>query len=259
MSLAPNLPSTTKKELLSLQNGNSHGRLPCPKQHRHRRRHRSPHGWNRQSAMVGTRWRNRLARGDWLQSVLGRDPPPCMTQRPNLPFTYLGHRGERRPPSSCPQRYRAQRCSSPTAIIGCVRGMGFHQRHRGFPPKRMANAWGMPLTDGDQQDQQGDVEFFDAEEAESFSAPSPPPRHDSITTNFLLQLNSTHRRNSTTTSSKNDKSSSFSLNDLRHRLHPHWNSKIKTYTTQKKLQTLLNKERISYITTNSHPIVTLIS
>ena len=140
MSLAPNLPSTTKKELLSFQNGNSHGRLPCPKQHRHRRRHRSPHGWNRQSAMVGTRWRNRLARGDWLHSVLGRDPPPCMTQRPNLPFTYLGHRGERRPPSSCPQRYRAQRCSSPTAIIGCVRGMGFHQRHRGFPPKRMGHA-----------------------------------------------------------------------------------------------------------------------
>ena len=96
MSLAPNLPSTTKKELLSFQNGNSHGRLPCPKQHRHRRRHQSPHGWNRQSAMVGTRWRNRLARWDRLQSVLGRDPPPCMTQRPNLHFAYLGHRGERR-------------------------------------------------------------------------------------------------------------------------------------------------------------------
>ena len=92
----------------------------------------------------------------------------------------------------------------------------------------------MPLTNGDQQDQQGDVEFFDAEEAESFSAPSPPPRHDSITTNFLLQLNSTHRRNSTTTSSKNDKSSSSSLNDLRHRLRPHWNSKNKTCTTKKK-------------------------
>ena len=92
----------------------------------------------------------------------------------------------------------------------------------------------MPLTNGDQQDQQGDVEFFDAEVAESFSAPSPPPRHDSITTNFLLQLNSTHRRNSTTTSSKNDKSSSSSLNDLRHRLRPHWNSKNKTCTTKKK-------------------------
>ena len=35
--------------------------------------------------------------------------------------------------------------------------------------------------------------------------------------------------------------------------------KIKHALLKKKLQTLLNKERISYITTNSHPNVTLIS
>ena len=60
---------------------------------------------------------------------------------------------------------------------------------------------------------------------------------------FALNKRSTHRRNSTTTSFSNDKSSPSSLNDLRHRIQPHWISKIKTRPTQTKKNSIFPQQR----------------